>query len=342
MAVLVFECRCLLDPTICAQAAAWDGPGTSARVRHTCQAIWADVHLASPVCNEIYANVGPTDAHICEGPCQCRHHLGPCRSMTASAGARLAVSAPSGRFAGGARDRRGCLLRCHFDHLLVVYSEGGISCAPDWFVSGLWFSCSPVLSACWPCADARAADAGRPALARAGDVRHRDRDRRAIPGARPREIPRRATAPGRPGSGESRRRHRGHSGDTTDGPGPRHRQSRRAAADQHAHERRRQAEGTRCDQPSGQSGDLRDDEAAPDACPRIALATARADDVVLDEPFQRLLRQGQHPLDPGGIRRAGGARARPRQVQRSRHGHGDISGDARVSRQRPERSRQDQ
>ena len=95
-------------------------------------------------------------------------------------------------------------------------------------------------------------------------------------------------------------------------------------------------------QSGGQSGDLRDDQAAPDAGARIAVAAARADDVVLDEPLQRLLRQGQRPLDAGGVRRAGGARARARPVQRSGHGHRDLAGDARVSRQRAERRRQDQ
>ena len=120
-------------------------------------------------------------------------------------------------------------------------------------------------------------------------------------------------------------------------------QSRRAAAHQRADRAkttsRRRADGA---QPGRQPGGLRDDQAASDAGARLAVAAARADDVVLDEPLQRLLRQGQRPLDAGRVRRAGGARARARPVQRSGHGDGDLAGDARVSRQRAERGRQDQ
>src|SRR5258705_93241 len=76
---------------------------------------------------------------------------------------------------------------------------------------------------------------------------------------------------------------------------------RRTAANQHADQRRRQATGAGGAQSGWQSSRLRDHEAAPDASLAITIAAAGADDMVLDEPLQRFLRQGQRPLDPGGV-----------------------------------------
>ena len=53
----------------------------------------------------------------------------------------------------------------------------------------------------------------------------------------------------------------------------------------------------------------RDGQAAPDARALLAGAAARADDLVLDEPLQRLLGQGLGALDPGASTRSAPVRA---------------------------------
>ena len=88
-------------------------------------------------------------------------------------------------------------------------------------------------------------------------------------------------------------------------------QPRRAAAHQRPAERRRRSSKARMAlNQVERPGRVRDGEAPPDARARVAVAAARADDLVLDEPLQRVLGQGQRPLDARGVRGTASARTR--------------------------------
>ena len=159
--------------------------------------------------------------------------------------------------------------------------------------------------------------------------------RRAIHGARPRPLARRAAssrsrrqaASGRPGD-RRRAADRGQAG-----RGDRDR-ARRAIEGRQPGRGHRAEEGGAAGLPAGDErcrAPGRDPQ--PAARPLFARPAAREDDVVLVQPLQRAAGQVGHPRDH---RRLRGSRAAPlcaRPVPRSPRGDGEAPGDAALSRQ---------